>query len=303
MRMRHFRQISLIFLVGIVALFLSSCSVNTSRHQNSHRINVVASLDFYGETAKAVLGNKGTVTSIIDRPSMEPHEFEPTTNTAKTVSNADVIIYNGLGYDAWMTRLAADNTDTTKINVAQSVMNKQDGDNEHIWYDMVTMPKLANRLAREFAKRQPQNKTYFKANAKRYIQSLKPLQQELVKLKRNSHGARVNVSEPVFDYALTAMGYKQNNNHYAQAVQNDTDPSPRDIKQMQSDIRHHKIAFFVVNTQEISRMTTNLLHLAKKSGVPIVRVTESQPTGENYESWMLGQFKQVERIQEKATQK
>lgn len=60
------------------------------------------------------------------------------------------------------------------------------------------------------------------------------------------------------------MGYRQNNNHYAQAVQNDTDPSPKDIKQMQADIKQRKITFFVVNTQEISKMTTNLLQLAKK---------------------------------------
>lgn len=201
-----------------------------------------------------------------------------------------MIIYNGLGYDTWMKRLSADNTGTTKINVAQGIMNRRDGDNEHIWYSMKTMPKLANELADQFAKRQPENKAYFKRNARHYIQSLKPLNQKVTQLRCNSHHARVNVSEPVFDYSLAEMGYRQNNNHYAQAVQNDTDPSPKDIKQMQADIRHHKIAFFVVNTQEISKMTTNLLTLAKDSGVPIVRVTESQPSGTTYKTWMMRQF-------------
>ncbi len=93
------------------------------------------------------------------------------------------------------------------------------------------------------------------------------------------------------------MGYRQNNNHYAQAVQNDTDPSPKDIRQMQADIRHHKIAFFVVNTQEISKMTTNLLALAKNSGVPIVRVTESQPSNTTYKTWMMRQFNDVQQAQ------
>ncbi|MTV83130.1 metal ABC transporter solute-binding protein [Secundilactobacillus folii] len=294
---QHFRRFSLFFILGFLAIILTSCGSQSATSHHPHQLNVVASLDFYGEAAKAVLGDKGTVTSIIDRPSIEPHEFEATTKTAKIVSNADVIVYNGLGYDTWMNRLSADNTGTTKVNVAQQLLGKHDGANEHVWYDMNTMPKLANKLAAEFAKRQPQNKAYFKANARRYIQSLKPLKKEIQKLRQNSRGQRVNVSEPVFDYALSAMGYKQNNNHYAQAVQNDTDPSPKDIKQMQADIRHHKIAFFVVNTQEISKMTTNLLHLAKQSGVPIVRVTESQPAGKNYESWMMSQFKEVERIQ------
>lgn len=297
---RYKKLFSTLLTLAFIATMLAGCTSKTTAPQHSHQINVVASLDFYGETAKAVLGDKGTVTSIIDKPSMEPHEYEPTTNTAKLVSKANVIVYNGLGYDTWMNRLSADNTGTTKINVAQGIMNKQNGDNEHIWYNLKTMPKLANALAEQFGKRQPQNKAYFKQNAKRYIQSLKPLDQKVAQLRRNSRQARVNVSEPVFDYSLTEMGYRQNNNHYAQAVQNDTDPSPKDIKQMQADIRHHKIAFFVVNTQEISKMTTNLLSLAKKSGVPIVRVTESQPAGTTYKTWMMRQFNEVQRAQKAA---
>lgn len=297
---RYKKLFSTLLTLAFIATMLAGCTSKTTAPQHSHQINVVASLDFYGETAKAVLGDKGTVTSIIDKPSMEPHEYEPTTNTAKLVSKANVIVYNGLGYDTWMNRLSADNTGTTKINVAQGIMNKQNGDNEHIWYNLKTMPKLANALAEQFGKRQPQSKAYFKQNAKRYIQSLKPLDQKVAQLRRNSRQARVNVSEPVFDYSLTEMGYRQNNNHYAQAVQNDTDPSPKDIKQMQADIRHHKIAFFVVNTQEISKMTTNLLSLAKKSGVPIVRVTESQPAGTTYKTWMMRQFNEVQRAQKAA---
>ncbi|NLR18919.1 zinc ABC transporter solute-binding protein [Lactobacillus sp. LC28-10] len=295
---RYIRTFGTLLTLGLIAILLVGCSSKTTATRHPHQINVVASLDFYGETAKAVLGDKGTVTSIIDKPSMEPHEFEPTTNTAKQVANADVIVYNGLGYDTWMNRLSADNTGTTKINVAQGLMNKHNGENEHIWYDMKTMPKLANALAAQFTKRQPQNKAYFKQNAKRYIRSLEPLAKKVSQLRANSHHASVNVSEPVFDYTLTEMGYHQNNNHYAQAVQNDTDPSPKDIKQMQADIRQRKIAFFVVNTQEMSKMTTNLVSLAKDSGVPIVRVTESQPAGTTYKTWMMRQLDQVQKAQE-----
>ncbi|WP_461243940.1 metal ABC transporter solute-binding protein, Zn/Mn family [Secundilactobacillus muriivasis] len=297
------RQIlPLITLIAISfsLLALSGCTQNTqAKRTHPQSIRVVSSLDFYGEAAKAVLGDKGTVTSIIDKPSMEPHEFEATTQTAKTVSDADVVIYNGLGYDSWMTRLTQD-TQAATVNVSESVMHKSDGDNEHVWYDMKTMPKLARYLVKKFSTLQPQNKAYFAANAKRYINSLAPLQRKVAQLKANSNGARVNVSEPVFDYALTEMGYHQNNNHYAQAVQNDTDPSPKDIKQMQADITNHKIAFFVVNSQEISKMTTNLLQLAYKSHVPVVKVTESQPAHITYEQWMMRQFNQVQAVQRAA---
>ncbi len=44
-------------------------------------------------------------------------------------------------------------------------------------------------------------------------------------------------------------------------------------------------------------MTTNLLALAKNSGVPIVRVTESQPSNTTYKTWMMRQFNDVQQAQ------
>ncbi|ANZ60988.1 metal ABC transporter substrate-binding protein [Secundilactobacillus paracollinoides] len=293
-----FRVLSALSII-LVAVLLTSCTSKTASSITKHpsKIHVVTSLDFYGETSKAVLGNKGTVKSIINKPSMDPHEYEATTKTAKIVSDADVIIYNGLGYDTWMTRIATDTTHTTKINVGQTVMGKPVDANQHIWYNLKTMPTLAKYLVKKYSKLQPQNKAYFEKNAKNYIASLKPLQQKLNQLKKNANGAEVDVSEPVFDYTLNDLGYKVADTGYSMAVENDTDPSPAEIKAMQQDIKTHKIKFFVVNTQEINQITKNMMTLAKKDGVPILKVTESMPAGKTYESWMMSQFKQLEKIQ------
>lgn len=300
-RQHRIFQILTILSTLMIAVLLTGCTSKTSSNTTKHpnKIHVVTSLDFYGETAKAVLGNKGTVKSIIDKPSMDPHEYEATTKTAKIVSDADVIIYNGLGYDTWMTRIATDTTHTTKINVGQTVMGKPVDANQHIWYNLKTMPTLANYLVKKYSKLQPQNKTYFEKNAKNYIASLKPLQQKLNQLKKNANGAEVDVSEPVFDYTLHDLGYKVADTGYSMAVENDTDPSPAEIKAMQQDIKTHKIKFFVVNKQEINQITKNMMTLAKKDGVPILKVSESMPAGKSYESWMMSQFNQLEKIQNK----
>ncbi|WP_065101435.1 metal ABC transporter solute-binding protein, Zn/Mn family [Secundilactobacillus collinoides] len=300
-RQHHITRFLFVFASLFLLIVLTGCTntKSTTRSAATHKIHVVTSLDFYGETAKAVLGDKGTVKSIINSPSMDPHEYEATTKTAKIVSDADVIIYNGLGYDTWMTRIATDTTHTTKINVGQTVMGKPVDANQHIWYNLKTMPKLANYLVKKYAKLQPQNKAYFKRNAKQYIASLKPLKEKLNQLKKNATGEKVDVSEPVFDYTLHDLGYTIADNGYSLAVENDTDPSPSEIKAMQYDIKAHKIKFFVVNTQEINQITKNMMTLAKKNNVPILKVTESMPTGKTYESWMMSQFNQLEKIQNK----
>ena len=161
------------------------------------------------------------------------------------------------------------------------------------------MPKLATKIAEDLAKIQPQHKAYFRRQAKAYQASLKPLTTEIAALKKNVHGQKVAVSEPVFDYALTALGYKISNSHFAMAIEDGADPSPQDIKQMQSDIKHHRIAFFVENTQSDSNIVQNMVSLAKKYDVPVLKVTETLPANQTYEQWMLSQYQQLARIQAK----
>ena len=107
----------------------------------------------------------------------------------------------------------------------------------------------------------------------------------------------VDVSEPVFDYALENLGYQINDQHFEKAVEDDSDPSPKDIQQIQDDITNHRIAFFVNNSQESDKTVENLVKLAKENNVPVLNVTESEPDGEDYVSWMTKQYQALLKIQ------
>lgn len=228
-----------------------------SSHQDD-KIKVVSSVDFYGEAAKAVLGKYGSVTSVITNPNVDPHDYEPSAKVAKEVANADFVVYNGIGYDSWMAKLAK-NDKITSVRVGEDVLNKKNGDNPHLWYQSQTMPKLVTYLSNKFAKIDPKHEAQFKANAKKYISSLKPITTKIDALKANSDNKKVDVSEPVFDYALAELGYTENNTHFAKSVEDGTDPSPKDIKAMQDDIKNRRITFFVQNTQASDKTVTELV--------------------------------------------
>lgn len=257
-------------------------------------INVVTSTDFYGEVAQAVLGKHGKVTSIISSPNVDPHDYEPTTKTAKTVSKADIVLYNGLGYDTWIEKLGG----KKQIDIASDVMHAKDGDNEHLWYNSKTMAKTATYLANQYGKIDPKNKAEFKKNAANYEKKLTKLSTTLAQIKKNSDNKKVAVSEPVFEYALDDMGYSIANNHFAKAIEDGGDPSFSDIKKLQDDIKKKKIVFFVNNTQADSKVIKNLVDLCKKNNVPVVNVTETLPAKQNYISWMQSEYNQVLKIQE-----
>ena len=291
--------------VALLAVFAVACGNNGAAKQsssNGSKIQVVASLDFYGEVAKAVGGNKVSVQSIINNPAVDPHDYEPTTKVGKSVASADLVVASGIGYDGWMDKVVK-SADKSKnyLRVADDLMNKKEGDNEHIWYDPRTMPKLANTLADKFAKKDPADKATFKANAKKYIASLDDLNTLINKLKSKVNGQLVDVSEPVFGYALDYLGYKVNDDHFSKSTEDGTDYSAKDIHGIETDIKEKKIAFFVNNIQASSKTVNQLVKLAEQNNVPVLKVTETLPKGKNYRTWMTSQYQQLEKIQDQAT--
>ncbi|WP_125712358.1 metal ABC transporter solute-binding protein [Companilactobacillus kedongensis] len=284
-------------IIGAILLMfnLTACS---NKQSSNGKIKVITTTDFYGEVAKAVVGNKGSVQSIIDKPGIDPHDYEPTTGIAKDVSGADVTIANGLGYDSWMNKLTK-NDSATDILVGENIMKKKSGANPHLWYDPQTMPKLATYLAKELGKKQPKNKAYFKNNAEKYIKSLKPVQNELDNLKQTAKATNdkdVYVSEPVFDYSIADMGFKIGNKDFEKAIENGTDPSPRVVKNMRQGIIEQKISFLVYNSQSDSKTVDNMVKLANKNNIPVLKVTETLPANKTYKEWMLSQYKQLNKI-------
>ncbi|SPC40165.1 metal ABC transporter solute-binding protein, Zn/Mn family [Latilactobacillus fuchuensis] len=285
---------SLVLISALIWLMVGCAKPQT----NSEQIQVVSSLDFYGEAAQAVLGQHGQVTSIINSPSLDPHSYEPTTKDAKAVAQADVVIENGLGYDQWLAKVVAgSNSKTQKVIQINQLMNRTDGANEHLWYDLKTMPKLTRQLIKQFSQIDPTHKKTYQKNGQAYLDKLTQLQTQLDGLKAQAKGQKVAVSEPVFNYALTAMGYQVANSHFAKAIEDGTDPSPKDIAQMRRLIKQHEIAFLVVNKQEESPVIQQMHELAKAEKVPVVQVTETLPAKETYLTWMQQQFKAVRKAQ------
>jgi zinc/manganese transport system substrate-binding protein len=281
------------------ALLLTACgaasNTTSSKTESTNQIKIVAAENFYGEVAKAVGGDQVDVTSILDNPNIDPHDFEPTTDVARTVSNAQVIVYDGIGYDAWMDKLIDANSSAKSksiIKVADDLMGKKQGDNEHVWYDPDTMPKLANKIADDLAKLDPSHAETFKQNAQSYIASLEPLQATVRKLKQTSD-VKIAVSEPVFDYMANALHLRIADAKFSKAVDEGTDPSAADVAQLQSDIKGKHVKAFVYNVQNSSPTVDTLVKLAKSSGVPVVEVTETKPKGKTYLQWMTGQLNEL----------
>ncbi|MFR0609731.1 metal ABC transporter solute-binding protein, Zn/Mn family [Limosilactobacillus mucosae] len=295
---RRFWKIVAGLSLALAVIFFLAATDWHLRQKSQRPIRVVASLNFYGEAAQAVAGKYGQTISVIDNAAVDPHEYQPATVQAEQVAKANVVILNGLGYDQWMNDLVKANRDEsqTVVNVGKQIASQKDGANEHVWYRSQTMKRLAYYLAKEYAKLDPEHKQYYYRNARKYVRSLTSIDRQIEKCRQLAQKQKVDVSEPVFDYALENLGYQINDRHFEKAIEDGNDPSPKDIQQLQQDIQEHRIAFFVNNKQSQSKTIDNLVALAKENHVPVLNVTESQPNGKTYRQWMLGQYRQLYRI-------
>src|SRR5437588_7851603 len=68
-------------------------------------VNVVAAENEYGDVIAQIGRSHVHVTSIISDPNTDPHSYESSTRDAAAVAQAQLILVNGLGYDAFMQKL------------------------------------------------------------------------------------------------------------------------------------------------------------------------------------------------------
>ncbi len=254
-------------------------------------VTVVAAENCYGGVAQQIGGRYATVSSILSNPDQDPHLFEVSISTARLLSRARVVIYNGLGYDAWMAKLLAATAVTGRETiVVADLLHKPAGANPHLWYDPAAMPALARVLAQRLAAIDPPHQAYFQRRLQALLHSLAPLQARIAALRSRYAGTPVTATEPVFGDMAQALGLVMRNRRFQQAVMNGVEPGASTIAAFERDLRQRRIRVLIYNRQATNEATRRLLGIARQVGIPVVGVTETQPPDMRYQDWMLSQL-------------
>lgn len=256
-------------------------------------VAVVAAENFYGNVAGQVGGPYVHVRSVESNPNTDPHSYEVSPSVAAAVSDAGVVIQNGLGYDGFMNKVesASPNRRRLVVDVAHLLHLPHDTPNPHLWYDPATMPAVASAIAADLSQLSPTHAAFFEANSARFTRSLGPWLAAIARFKKAHVGAPVATTEPVADYLLQAVGADDLTPFRLQAdIMNGLDPSPQDVSAETGLLSGHKVGALVYNQQVTDPVTQSFLGAAKSAGIPVVGVYETMPTpGYDYQTWMLAE--------------
>jgi zinc/manganese transport system substrate-binding protein len=288
-----------IVIVGVVGayLFMNSGGVGQSTGNFSGgAINVVAAEDFYGNIAQQLGGNKVSVTSILSDPNVDPHEYESDVQDGIAITNASIVIENGLQYDTWMDKLLAASPNTSRVVLtAGAIAPDPLPENPHVWYGIDNISAIAGAITDALIKTDPADAALFQNNLTTFNDSLAPITAKMNEIKAQYAGTPVGLTETIYLYQTQPMGLDVLTPFsFEKAIAEGNDPSAQDVNTTDQQVAGKKIKVLIYNSQTVTPITTNLQNAAQVNGIPVVPVSETMPPSDTYQTWMMNELNALE---------
>ncbi len=270
-------------------------------------IKVVASTNVYGSIAKFLGGDFVDVTSIITDAKQDPHSYEATARDQLAIAEAELVIYNGGGYDEFIpTLLAAAEGEPHVIEIVNGEHAHEsesdahadhDHANEHVWYDIELVRVAAEHIANDISSLRPDSLQTVTANYDLFISELDNLQLRLDALRDRSIGMGMIAVEGVGNLMLEHAGFvDQTPEELTNAIEEDREVPAAALKDAKLLIENKLVSIVIVNLQQQDSVTDQLIASAEKAGVPVVALSELIPDPTwDYLDWMANN---VDKLQE-----
>jgi zinc/manganese transport system substrate-binding protein len=281
-------------------------------------VEVVVSVDQWGEIVSALGGACANVTTLLASSSVDPHDYEPSPADAAKFGDAQLIVINGGHYDEWAAKLAASSApgvpvvDAVELTAHDEAGHDEAGHDEaghdeaghdeaghdhgaqnpHVWYDPAAVMTVSDAVTTEFKKLAPQAADYFTQRRSDLGQAFASYDEAVAAIKGSATGKTYAATEAVFDPMAAALGLQNKTPQgYQTASNNETDPSPADLNAFLSLLRDKGVDVLIYNTQTQGSVPEQIRGAAEQAGVPVVEVTETvTPGADSFEAWQVDQL-------------
>jgi zinc/manganese transport system substrate-binding protein len=287
-RRRALAVLSAVALTGALAACSGGASASSA---GDGTVRVVASTNVYGDIAKTLGGSHVSVTSIIDDPDKDPHEYQADARTQLALSKAQVVIENGGGYDDFVGTMLTASKNTKALVVDAVKLSGYTGDdlNEHVWYDYPTVSKVVDAIAASLHTADPKHASTYSANAEKLQNELTQLEATEQAMSATTDGVGVGITEPVPDYVLEAIKADiVTPAAFSKAIEDDTDVPATVLQETLNQYADGTVKALVYNVQTTGAQTDAVLKAAKEHDIPAVPVSETLPKGVDYIEWQKG---------------
>jgi zinc/manganese transport system substrate-binding protein len=283
-----------------LALAAGACSSGTSSSTSGSggRLQVVTAENFWGSIAAQLGGDKVSVTSIIDNPDTDPHDYEPTAADGRAVASSRYAVVNGVGYDPWASKLLAANPVDGRIvlDVGRLVGVKAGG-NPHRWYSPPDVEEVIDKITADYKRLLPKEAAFFDHQHETFTSSGLGRYTALIAAIRTKYrGVPVGGSESIFSPLADALDLDViTPTSFLNAISEGGEPTVADKTACDNQIKSHQIKAYVFNSQNASPDVKAQVDLAKREGIPVVSITETlTPATASFQDWQSDQLQGLE---------
>lgn len=209
-------------------------------------LKVATSFTVIADIARNVAGDAAEVVSIT-RPGAEIHGYEPTPSDLVRVSDADLILWNGMGLEAWFEQFLANLGDIPAVTVTEGVQPIPIADgawqgqpNPHAWMSPDSAAIYVDNIAEALAGADPANADAYRANAESYKQQIRDMIEPMRETMRTLPEDRrwLVTSEGAFSYLARDFGLRE---LYLWPINADAQGTPQQVRRVVDAIREHDI--------------------------------------------------------------
>jgi zinc/manganese transport system substrate-binding protein len=282
-------------------------SPTLTRDGDTGKIKVVTSTQVWADITELV-GGEWVEVSVIVPDNQDPHSYEATARDQLAVSEADLVIANGGGYDSFMDQLvsATDKeliflklVEGEHLHAGETETTHEDHDhdhaheaNEHIWYDFALTLDAASHIVEAIVELRPEANESTQAGLEFLTSEMANLEDRLQSLRDDALGLGFIASEGVANLLLLNSGFENMTPEaLADAVEEERDVPLDALEEAKGLLTNKVAAILVVNTTTTDPATDQLIEAAEAGNRKIVRVSEAA-SGANsdevndYLSWM-----------------
>jgi ABC-type Zn uptake system ZnuABC Zn-binding protein ZnuA len=236
----------------IVALLIAACG-RQEEPMPVKKINVVSTVAPITSMVENIAGDKVRLTGIIPE-GINSHTFEPVPSDIKILSEADLLIVNGLELEVPTLKLAKANMkpETPVLRLGDKTITENDyiydfsfpkshgHPNPHLWLNPQHVIRYAALIRDELVRIDPDNKSAYEQNAAVFLTQLEALDQAIQKAVKTipESNRRLLTHHDSWPYFARHYGFE-----IIGAVQPSdfSDPSPREVKRLIDQIRKEKV--------------------------------------------------------------
>ena len=260
------RKIIVLGLFGITVLFSCTDQQNVSPSTQKppekleiqgRPIRIVTTIGMIADLAKNIGGEMVEVTSLMGT-GVDPHLYKASAGDVTLISEADLILYNGLHLEAGMSgvleRLSdqkpnqvlavTKNIDRSKLTAPPEFAGAYD---PHVWFDVTLWTDVAETIHNALVLLMPSAEAHFQSLAKKYI-----LQLEALHIYVQEKAAQIEPSKRVLVTAHDAFGYfgqaYEFEVHGLQGISTATEAGTADVRKLAQFIADRKIPTIFVES-------------------------------------------------------